>query len=425
MAEQTTFEIVGATLVATKHPLNGKKIVLAVESGRIKEISEYPKATKNSKSINGEGLSITPGFVDLLGSFCDPGMEHREDFLSGAEAALYGGYTHVGVNPFNEPVADSKSGISYVKAANQSSKINLLPLGTLSVGGANTDIPELHDMAHTGAYAFFSGKKQLSEKLLLTALEYCQGIDALPMVFPIVDSLAEEGQINESIVSSQTGLKAIPNIAESMALANILKLAKYSGGSVHISHISCEESVALIKKAKEEGVRVTCAVASHQLIHTDKDCLDFDTRHKVLPPYRKEQDRQALISACKEGIVDAIISDHSPVDIEAKKTEFDHAEFGIINFQTAFSSLWAADVLPIDKLVELMAENPAKILKLKTVGFEIGTEANFNLIATDKKYNFPVAEVKSKSLNSPFLNKELKGEILYTAAKGKLYSKIG
>ncbi len=411
-----TFSLEGCKLVDPQNPLNGKLIDIQVKNGLIHSISEA-----KSGSASDNPTHISPAFIDILADFCDPGMEHREDFRTGSKAALSGGYASVALNPYTQPVIDSKSKVAYLQGLNLESPINILPLATLSVNGENVDIPEIYDMTLSGACGFYSGKAQVNEKLLITALQYCDGLKALPMVFPQTDSLAHNGQINESIVSSKTGLKPIPAIAEELALANIIKLLEYAGGKVHITHISSAKSVALIAEAKSKGLAISCSVAGHQLLFTDEEALSFDSRSKVNPPYRNQEDRKALIEACKTGIIDAIISDHSPVDIEAKKIEYDHADFGIISLQTNFPAL--RDGLKSDlnegQIIELLNQGPAKILGRKSHEIKVNEVANFTLWK-DEEWTLTKANIHSRSKNSPFIGKSFSTKIIGTAAKGSL-----
>lgn len=422
MAELKSFALNGAKLVQKNHPLHNQKVYLEVVDGVISKIEKAQDKT-TANTIDASGKILSAGLVDLLADFCDPGLEHREDIISGSKAALKGGYTHVAVNPYTNPVIDSKSKIGYIKGAQADLALNLIPLGTLSVKGENIDIPEIYDMAQNGARAFYSGKKQVNEKLLITALQYCDGITALPMVFPQIDSLAENGQINESISSSKTGLKPIPALAEHLAVANLINILEYAGGKLHISHVSSKISVDLIRQAKAKGLNLSASVAAHQLLFTDAENLDFDTRSKVNPPYRNEEDRKALIKGCADGTIDAIISDHSPIDIECKKIEFDHADFGIINLQTALPSLFQKleKEMDLERILELMSSNPAKIIGLTDHEIATSTLANFTLLDPNANWTFTSASIASKSQNSPFIGEAFKLAISATCSQGKLF----
>ncbi|MGB0166038.1 MAG: dihydroorotase [Luteibaculum sp.] len=425
MEQSKNFVISGGILFNPKHSLHNKPVSIAVKGGKIDSILPFEKSKASKNEIVLEsGAHFLPGFVDLLSDFCDPGMEHREDFESGARTALAGGFTHVALNPHTKPVRDSKSEISYVSAANNHSTLNLIALGTLSEGGMNEQIPELFDMFQSGAKGFYSGKKQMNEQLVVNALRYCDGIAATPHVFPVVDRLTQNGQINESVVSSKTGLKPIPAIAEEIALDNLIAILRYTGGKLHISHISTAASVEKIKKAKKEGLNIRCSVAAHQLIHTDDAVLDFDTRYKVNPPFRSKKDRDALRKACKQGVIDAIHTDHSPIDIEHKKIEFDLAEFGIIGLQTAVASVWTAmaSSLTIEDLVNLFSYRSSEILGLEINEIAPEKAANFCVFHPQKSWIFNRVGNHSKSENSPYFDEEFKGQISHTVSKGILNS---
>ncbi len=417
--------IQGATLLQPKHALHGQPVDAIIENGRWKSIEKPrkdPHIPKSQHTINAQGQFLSVGFVDMLADFADPGFEHKEDLISGSSAAAAAGFTHMGLSPFTDPVRDNKTGIQYVLKNSDLLPVNLLPLGTLSVSGANEQLPEMFDMASAGAVGFYSGKKQVHEKLLVNALRYSQNVARPLFLFPQLDNLSQGGQVNESVNSSKTGLNTIPHIAETLALKNIVALMEYCGGRVHITHISTAEGLRIVEAAKKSGLEITCGTPAHQLAFTDAATLDFDTRNKVLPPYRNESDRQALIEACQNGVIDVLFSDHEPVAVENKKIEFDLADFGISNLQTAIPVAYEVlkDLMELSAFLALFTENPARILGLSNHEIKEGNTANASLFSIDSRYEYTKELHLSKSENSPFFGNQFHWKVQHQICQGTL-----
>ncbi len=277
---------------------------------------------------------------------------------------------------------------------------------------------ELFDMKQAGAIAFGDYNRSLDNaNLLKIALQYTQDFDGLVIAFAQDEKIKGNGVVNEGVVSTRLGLKGIPNLAEELQIARNLFLLEYTGGKMHIPTISTAKSVALIKEAKAKGLQVSCSVSVHHLTMTDEKLDNFDTRYKVAPPLRTEEDRQALLAGVLDNTIDVITSDHNPMDIEHKKMEFDMAKNGTIGLETAFGAL--LNVLPLEKVVEKLTAGKT-IFNIENAAIKEGAKANLSLFTTEGTSTFTKTNILSKSKNSAFLGMELQGKAYGIVNQGKL-----
>lgn len=397
---------------------HGQTADVLVKNGSVEAIGTLTASPDHT--IDMEGATLVPGLFDMQADFADPGFEHREDLHSGALAALAGGFTGVLVMPNTQPPIDTKSAVEYITRSAAALPVAIHPAGCLSEGRNGAQISEMTDMHHSGARAFTDYKKSINNaEVMHRALDYSRNFGGLVISFPWDDTLCPGGLMHEGSVSVSLGLKGLPEVTEEIRLSRDLDILRYVGGRLHVSLISTAGSVALVRKAKKEGLNVTCGVAAHQLFFTDERLTDFDTRFKVLPPLRTQAHIDALIAGLKDGTIDVIVSDHSPKDIEAKKVEFDHASYGMSTIETAFAT--ALTVLQDPALViEKMAVNPRKILGLSMPELQKGEPADL-MVYTKKKTNYSPETSRSKSKNSPFKGIELDGKVRLVASKGAVH----
>lgn len=384
-----------------------------MDKGRIVSIAAKMEDAK-AKVISGSGLCISPGWIDLKANFCDPGFEFKEDIESGLDAARKGGFKTVVLTISTLPVIDSKGSFEYIRKRASGSDIRLMAAACLSEKMEGKQLSEMFDLHQAGAVAFSDDKNNVSTELMSRALEYSKNFGGLVMSFPFDQSLCQHGQINEGPMSVSLGLKGIPNISEELRVQRDIELLRYNGGRLHFTLISTAKSVDLIRKAKKEGLNVTCAVAAHQFSFLDEDMKSFDTHLKVLPPFRSKEDRKALIAGLKDGTINAICSDHSPEDIEHKVREFDQAEFGINGIETAFCSAFTSleKFLSIEELIAALTSGPARVLGYDFSSIEEGQPADVTVFSTTENTTFHSLEMMSKSANNPFLGKTLRGKII-------------
>lgn len=382
---------------------------ILVHNGKITKIAHSIK-TGADREISNENLHVSLGWFDSSVSFGEPGFEERETLENGLKTAANSGFSGIALNPDNFPVTDNYGAIDFLKSKSSNSATSLFPIGALTQKSQGTDLAEIYDMSKAGAIAFGDYKKPIhNPNLLKIALQYAQGFGGLVQAFPQEQSLAENGVANEGKMSTKLGLKGIPALAEELQIARDLAILEYTGGKLHIPTISTAESVNLIEKAKKNGLDVTCSVAIHNLFFTDECLNEFDTAFKVMPPLREEKNRKALLKAVKNGTIDMVTSDHRPMDIEHKKTEFEHAEFGSIGLESAFGAL--NKLFGIDKSVELLTGGRERF-QLKKPILQEGELANLTLFDPSESYDFREDAVFSTSKNSMFLGAKLKGKAL-------------
>lgn len=403
--------ITGITIADPNSQFNQKKCDVRVEQGKITAIGNNLTASNNEQVFDGEGSILSPGFFDLNCSIGDPGFETKEDINTATAAAKAGGFTGIAVLPNTRPIVQSKAEVEYIINRAKNNLVDVLPIGAVSQGMEGKELAELYDMKQAGAVAFSDGGKAIvDDGFMSRALQYAQGFNGLLMVHPENKSIAGKSQINESKTSVLLGMKGVPSLAEEMHISRDIFLATYHDAPVHISNISTAGSVALIKKAKKDGVKITCDVAAHHLVFTEELLNDFDSNYKVKPPLRGKSDVKALIAGLKEGTIDAVGSQHRPHEIEFKDVEFEIASYGIIALQTVLPLLIKAG-LDAAQIAEKLSVNPRKLLGLAVPVIEEGTAANFTVYNPALQWEYTVANNYSKSANTPLLNKKLTGKV--------------
>lgn len=398
------------TIADPQSKFNNQQCDVRITDGKIQSIGKL-SAEKDETVFEANGAYITPGFFDLNCVAGDPGFETKEDIQTLTVAAKAGGFTGLALLPQTSPVVQSKSQVEYILNKSRGNLVDVLPIGAISQNREAKEIAELFDMQQAGAIAFSDGDRAIQDDGFMSrALQYAKGFDALLMVYPENKSIAGKSQINESKNSVLLGMKGLPPLAEEMHIARDMFLATYNDTKIHISNISTAGSVALIRKAKKDGVKITCDVTAHHLVFTEELLADFDSNYKVKPPLRSKADVKALLAGLKDGTIDAIISQHRPEEIEFKNVEFEIAHYGIIALQTVLPLLIKAG-LDVSLIAEKLAINPRKLLNLNIPVIEEGADANFTVYAADEKWTYNSASNYSKSANSPLLGTELTGKV--------------
>jgi len=398
------------TIADPQSKFNSQQCDVRVENGKITNIGKL-SADKNETVFDAQGAFLTPGFFDLNCAAGDPGFETKEDLDTLTQTAKAGGFTGLALLPQTNPVVQSKSQVEYIVNKAKNNLVDVFPVGAISQNREAKELAELFDMQQAGAVAFSDGDKSLQDDGFMSrALQYAKGFDALLMVYPENKSIAGKSQINESKNSVLLGMKGLPALAEEMHIARDIFLAGYNETKIHISNISTAGAVALIRKAKKDGVQVSCDVTAHHLVFTEELLSDFDSNYKVKPPLRGKADVKALIAGLKDGTIDAITSQHRPEEIEFKNVEFEIAHYGIVALQTVLPLLLKAG-LDIALIAEKLAINPRKLLNLTVPVIEEGASANFAVFNASEKWLYNAASNYSKSANSPLLGSELTGKI--------------
>ncbi|WP_323789830.1 dihydroorotase [Psychroserpens sp.] len=398
-----------ATIVDPKSDFHNKTVDILIEKGVITNISKRISNPKNYKEIKLDNLHVSQGWFDSSVSFGEPGYEERETIENGLKTAALSGFTSVAVNANTNPVIDSNADISFLKLKANKHATNLYPVGALTRHGDGKDLAELFDMKNAGAVAFYDYQHPIDNpNLMKLALQYASNFDGLVCSFPQESRISGLGVMNENVTSTSLGLKGNPALAEELQVARDLFILEYTEGKLHIPTISTAKSVALIRAAKLKKLNVSCSVAIHNLIFTDEHLTGFNTNFKVLPPLRTQNDIDALIEGLKDGTIDMVTSDHNPIDIEDKKIEFDYAKYGTIGLESAFGAL--NSVFTIKKTIELLTKGKQRF-GIEPSPISIGNKADLSIFDPNESYIFSKEEMLSRSKNSMFENKELKGKV--------------
>ncbi len=401
---------------------------LRIKNGHVAEIGKDLEAS-GEKVLEAKGFHLLPGLIDLHTHFREPGFEQKETIESGGRAALRGGFIGCVSMPNTDPACDHQSVIDNIIRKAREVPFHLFPAGALSKGREGKELSEMADLKRAGIWAVTDDGSWVPDSLLMRrAMEYASMLDLLVVSHCEDSRLSAKGVMNEGLMSTRLGLKGIPNESEEVAVARDIQLARLTGARLHLAHVSTEGSVQLIREAKERGLKVTAEVTPHHLALTDQDVEGYDTHRKMSPPLRTEKDREALVQGLKEGTIDCVATDHAPHTAEEKMLEFDEAPFGVIGLETALSvcltELVHKKKMTLNEVVERMSLRPAQILKLQEGFGEIlkGAEANVTLVDLDEEWVVSPDDFVSKSRNSCFIGRKLKGRVAATICMGKLWS---
>jgi dihydroorotase len=371
--------------------------------------------SKDAAVVEADGLCISPGWVDVFADYREPGLEHKETIATGLAAAAAGGFTHVLLAPNTQPAISSKSIVQYILQAAAGNVVSLHPCGAATQNTDGKDLAEMMDMHANGAIAFTDGWKPVqSTNLALKALEYVKAISGILIQLPIDASLASGGLMHEGNVSTSLGMAGIPALAETIILHRDIELLRYTGSRLHITGISSAVSVDMIRRAKAEGLAITCSVTPYHLALTDEILRSYSSAYKVSPPIREEADRQALIAGLLDGTIDCIASHHRPHEWDAKAKEFEYAADGMAIQQLAYNIVWDTlkDQLTPDRLVEVFSIIPRDIFGLPYQGIAVGATASLTLFTTSGATTLQQAQAASLGRNNPWIGQELSGRVI-------------
>ncbi|MBZ5640918.1 MAG: dihydroorotase [Acidobacteriia bacterium] len=396
-----------------------------VEDGKIARIE--PKiAARGADVLDVAGLVVCPGFIDLHVHLREPGQEWKETVATGTAAAAAGGFAGVACMPNTVPPNDNRSVTEFILAqASAGAASRVYPIGCVTKAQKGEELAEMGDMVAAGARAFSDDGCPVASSLLMRrALEYSRIFD-LPIIDHCEDSvLAAGGVVHEGEVSTRLGLRGWPGVAEDLMVQRDLLLAEYTGGHVHIAHLSTARGAEFVRRAKKAKVAATCEVTPHHLVLTDAAVADYDTDAKMNPPLRSEADRRALLKALADGTVDAIATDHAPHHVDEKAVEFSRAPFGIVGLETAVSlcldRLVHAGVIGLSRLVELFTAGPARILRLDRGTLRPGKDADLTVLDLQRQVVVDPAKFRSKSRNTPFAGWSLRGAAVMTVVGGRI-----
>jgi dihydroorotase len=401
---------------------------LLIEDGRVVGLSSHSDGVPEGAEVfDATGLIVAPGFIDMHVHLREPGHEYKETIASGAAAAIAGGFTTVCAMPNTNPINDNAAVTRFViEQAERAGLASVFPIGAITKNSDGTELAEMGEMKDAGIIAVSDdGRPVPTAGMMRRAMEYARGFD-----LPVIDhceekSLARGGVMHEGHWSLVLGLRGAPAAAEEVDAERNCLLAELTGARMHLAHLSTRGSIEAVRRAKEKGLPVTCEAAPHHWTLTDEAVQEYDTNTKMSPPLRSQDHVEAIIEGLHDGTIDAIATDHAPHHADEKALEYDQAPFGIVGLETAIGlamkRLVNEGVMSLERLVELFATNPARILRLEDRGtLRNGTRADLTILDPELIWTFDASRSKSKSRNTPFDGYEFRGGVIATIVGGRI-----
>lgn len=403
----------------------GKNLLL--EDGRVVGLSSHSDPVPEGTEIfDATGLVVAPGFIDMHVHLREPGQEYKETIASGAAAAVAGGFTTVCAMPNTNPINDNGAVTRFViEQAQRAGLANVFPIGAITKNSDGSELAEMGEMKDAGIVAVSDdGRPVPSAGMMRRAMEYARGFD-LPVIDHCEDkTLARGGVMHEGHWSLVLGMRGMPAAAEEVDAERNCLLAELTGARLHLAHLSTRGAIEAVRRAKDKGLSVTCEVAPHHWALTDEAVQNYDTNTKMSPPLRSRDHIEEILKGLSDGTVDAIASDHAPHHADEKALEYDQAPFGIVGLETAVGltfDLVNDGTIDIDRLVQLMATNPARILSLGDRGaLRADARADVTIIDPAFQWTFDVSRSKSKSRNTPFNGRTMTGAVVATIVGGRV-----
>lgn len=405
----------GAHVVDPQLGLDGVRDVL-IDGEKIARVGEGLQPPADAEVVDASGKYLVPGLVDMHVHFRDPGFEYKETIESGARAAVHGGFTDVATMPNTDPVTDNGAEVRYqIDRARHAGFCHVRPIGALTVGEKGETLAEIGDMVMEGAVAFSDdGHGVQSAGMMRTCMEYVSQFDKVVSAHCEIESLTTHGVVNEGRASTRLGMFGWPALGEELEIYRDIELCRMTGCALHIAHISTEKGLDLVRAAKAEGLPVTCEVTPHHLFLSEDDITDaYDTNLKMNPPLRRASDAEALRAGILDGSIDCVVTDHAPHAPHEKDCEWEIAFFGIVGLETSLPLMLTNLVLPgtmsWSRLVEVMAVNPRRCLRLPEIRIEAGSTADLTLIDPAAQVTVTDDWLQSRSKNSAWLGQTLTG----------------
>ncbi len=417
----TQLLIKNATVVSPSDGIN-EKLDILVADGKIAELGENLNA--DCKTIDADGLYAIPGLVDMHVHLRDPGQTQKEDIITGCNAAAAGGVTSLLAMPNTTPATDNGETVKYILDKAKDAKAHVYVAGSITKGLKSVEPTDIEELKNAGAISLTDdGRPVENTKFLSDAMVKANELNMSVVAHCEDLFLAGKGKINEGVVSKQLGIAGIPATAEDCGTAREIALSAALDVPVHICHVSTKTSVALIRDAKNRGVKVTAETAPHYFSLTDKELLARDADFRMNPPLRTDLDREEIINGLLDGTLDAIATDHAPHTVE-DKADFEKAPNGSIGMETSLAVgityLVKTGLMTFEQLVEKMSVNPAKILKIEAGNLKVGATADIAIVDLDEVWTVDVDKLHGKSKNTPFKNKTLCGKVKKTILAGEL-----
>lgn len=415
-------QITNGRLIDPKNGIDTKQD-LFITAGKIASIGNAPAGFVADKTIDAKGLVVSPGLIDLSARLREPGYEYRATLESEMNAAVAGGITSLACPPDTDPPLDEPGLVEMLKhRAKTLNQARVYPVGALTQGLKGAELTEMAELADAGCVAFSQADAALTDtRVLLRAMQYAATFNFSVWLRPQDSFLARDGVAHDGEVATRLGLPAIPVSSEIIALATMLQLARETGVRLHICRISSEQGVALVHAAKQQGLPLTCDVSANHVHLSERDIGFFDSNCHLTPPLRSLRDRDALSAGLRDGTIDAICSDHTPVDEDAKQLPFAEAESGATGLELLLplALKWAGKASLSDALAKVTLQ-PARILGLDAGHLSVGSSADVCVFDPDMYWKVEAAALKSQGKNTPFLGLELQGKVRYTLVDGQV-----
>ncbi len=406
-------------------PENGMDTVndVYIVAGKIVAVGDGPDSFQANHVINARGLVVCPGLVDLSVRLREPGLQYKATLESEMKAAAAGGVTSLACPPDTDPPLDEPGLVEMLKdRARSLNQAHVYPIGALTQGLKGEQLTEMAELHDAGCVAFSqSDKLLLGSRVMMQAMQYASTFNFRVWLRPEDDGIADSGVAHDGEVATRLGLPAVPVCAETIALSKIILIAKGTGAKVHLCRISSAEGVAMVREARQQGLPITCDVAVNHIHLSEMDISFFDSNCHLIPPLRGISDRDALRSGLADGTIDAVCSDHAPVDEDAKLVPFGESEAGATSIELLLSLVlkWAEEKnIPLAVAVAKVTSEPAKILGIEAGDLSVGAGADLCIFDPEQHWRVEASTLRSQGKNTPFLGMELQGKVKYTLANG-------
>ena len=398
---------------------------LFIAAGRIVALGEPPQGYAANRTIDAAGLVVCPGLVDLSARLREPGYEYMATLESEMDAAVAGGVTSLACPPDTDPPLDEPGLVEMLKfRARSLNQAHVYPVGALTEGLKGTRLTEMAELRDAGCVAFSQGDQPLSDnQVAFLAMQYAATFGFAVWLRPQDAALARSGVAHDGRVATRLGLPAIPVCAETVALSTILLLARETGARVHLARLSSAEGVKMVRQAKDLGLAVTCDVAAHHVHLSEMDIGYYDPNCNVMPPFRSERDRDALRQGLADGTIDALCSDHTPVDDDAKQLPFGEAESGVTGLELLLplTLKWAQESgISLQRGLAPITSDAARILGIGAGHLAVGAAADVCIFDPECHWRVDRAALRSQGKNTPFLGIELQGRVRWTLVEGQV-----
>ena len=411
--------IQGATVIDPASTFHRKQISIRIQNGIITDIAEH-LSPDGADVLQANGACVSPGWMDMLASFGDPGHEYRETIPTGSAAAAAGGFTAVGLMPNTQPAIHSKAEVEYIRNRAAAELIHIYPYGAVTMNREGKDLTEIYDMHNAGAVAFTDAATAIRDAgILLRSLQYVKPFNGVIMNIPNDHKMVGNANVNEGLMSVQLGMYGIPDILEELMVIRDIKLAEYTGSRLHIGTVSSQKSIQHIREAKNKGLPVTAGVAAYQLYFDESELHDYNAHFKVNPPLRTATDKEVLRKAVLDGTIDVVCSYHLPHENDSKDVEFEYAAFGMASLEAVFGAACISLNISPEEWVDRIAIRPRAILHLPAPVIAVGAQAELTIFDMHTQWVFAAQDVRSKSANNPFIGRTMQGKVLGTVNKGR------